>query len=100
MWRDGRPIPGQEYYIQGKQRRYFYNVGIRKPIFPKDHWMIMAELKGEGSRRNYRYCKARLIWPIVKTKGGTIQEGDSQFIELKNKVKKPTRKSRVAASWI
>ena len=62
--------------------------------------MILAEIKREGVRRNRRHCKARSIWPIVAPNWGLMQEGDSNFSDLKNMVKKPTRNTLVMAPWI
>ena len=59
--------------------RDFYNVVIREPRMSTDNWMVLVELKGEGGRRNRRYCKERSIYPIVTPMGVPIQEGDSHF---------------------
>ena len=65
-----------------------------------DHRMILAEIKGEGARRNRMYCKVRSIWTIVTPKEVPIQEGESNFSDLKKTVKKPTHKARLLALWI
>ena len=46
------------------------------------------------------YCKARSIWTIVTPKEVPIQEGESNFSDLKKTVKKPTHKARLLALWI
>ena len=75
-------------------------MGIREPRMPTDHLMVLENLIGEGVKRYHSYCKERTIWPITEAKGGKVQEGDSQFSNLNNMVKKPSRKTRTAASWI
>ena len=101
MWREGRPISGWGDYILGTRRLYLYNVGIREPIMPTDHRMVLDELIGEGVRRHQWYCKEQATCPIAETKGGTWQEGDSQFNDLKWMVKNPSRKERTTtAPWI
>ena len=46
------------------------------------------------------HCKEQSIWPIVETKEGPVQLGDSQFSDLKKMVKKPSQKSRKVEPWI
>ena len=91
---------GRGYYILGTGLLDFYKVGIREPRMPTDHRMVLGELIGEGVRSHHRYCKDWAIWPIAATKGGLFQEGDSHFSDLKTMAKKPSRKTRTAASWI
>ena len=66
-------------YILGKRRLYFYNVGIREPRIPTYPRMVLGKIIGEGVRRHCRYFKERATWPITAVKGGTVQEGDSNF---------------------
>ena len=89
MCRYGRPISGREDYIQGMDRRYFYNVVIREPRMATYNRMILGELNGYRVRRKDRYCKE---WPfciIVALKGVPIQEQDTHFEYLKKAVKNP-----------
>ena len=83
---------GQEEYISRTRRLDFYNVCIRETIMPIDHRMILGELIVEGFRRHCWYFKERDTWPITASKGGMGKEGDLQFNDLKQRVKKPPRK--------
>ena len=65
-----------------------------------DYQMVLGEIRGEGSRRNDRYCKERSIWPIVEANGRPVQRGDSNCSDLKKKANKPLRKTRTAAPLI
>ena len=89
IWREGKPILVRGEYILGTRQEDFYNVGIREPIMPTDHRMVLGELIREGSRRHRRYYKERAIWSIAVSKGGLVQEGDSHFSDLKKMVNKP-----------
>ena len=100
MWIEGKPISGRGEYILGTRRKDLYNVGIREPQVPTDHRMVLGELIGEGARVHCRYCKELAIYPIAAAKGGSMQEGDSKFSELKKMVKNPLRNTRAAESWI
>ena len=53
--------------------------------------MVLAEFKERGARRNHRYCKERYVWTIVTPKGWGIQNGDSNFSDLKKTPKKSMR---------
>ena len=57
MWREGKLISGKGDYILGTRYNYFYNVGIREPRIPIDHWVVLGELRGEGPMRHRRYFK-------------------------------------------
>ena len=61
---------------------------------PTDHQMVPGLIIGEGARRHRRYDKELATWPITEVKGGTRQEGDSHFMALKRRVKKPPWKGR------
>ena len=62
--------------------------------------MFLGVLIGEGVKRQHGYTKGRTTWYIL-VKGGTRQEVDSQFMALKRRVKKPSRKDRTtSAPWI
>ena len=82
MRRDGRPITGRGDYILGTELREFYYVYIKEPRVSMDHRMILAELKGNGVRRNCKYCKGRTTWVIVEPNGGPIREEDAIFYDL------------------
>ena len=56
---------------------------------PTDHRMVLGVLIGEGARRHRWYGKERATWPITEVKEGTKQEGNSHFMDLKRRVKKP-----------
>ena len=64
------------------------------------HRMILADINGEGARKNRRHYKARSIYTIVTPKGVPIHEGDSHFSDLENTDKKPRLKAIVAVLWI
>ena len=70
---------------------------IREPIIPTDYLMVLGELIREGVRRHCRYCKERSNCSITTEKGGTVQEGDYYFDELKQLVKKPSWNKRTTA---
>ena len=72
-------------------------MGIREPIMPTYHRMVLGELIGEGARRHRRYCKERYIYPIAAEKGRGVQEGDSHFSELNKMVNKPSWKTIISA---
>ena len=52
MWREGKPISVRGDYISGMTQQDFYNVGIREPIMPTDHRIVLGVLIGEGARRH------------------------------------------------
>ena len=70
IWRDGRPISGQEDYILGT-RDDFSMVGLREPRTPTDHWMVLGVLLGDRVMRYRAYVKGRTTWPIQEEKGRT-----------------------------
>ena len=91
---------GRGYYIIGIDRRDCYNVGIKDPRMSKYHQRIQEELKGDGVRRNLRYCN---LWPIcliVAPKRVPRKEGETRFSNLKNEFKKPTRTAQEKSPWI
>ena len=68
---------------------------------PTDHRMVLGELIGEGVRKHIWYFKERSTITIMSVKGGTGREGRSHFNDLKQRVKKPSRKARTTtAPWI
>ena len=92
---------GQGDYILWTTQQEFYNVGIKKPIMPTDHQMVLRKLIGEGARRHHWYGKVWATCSIMKAKGGTEQEGGSQSIALKQRVKKPSQTGQTTtAPWI
>ena len=53
------------------------------------------------ARRKRRYFKERAIWSITAEKGGTGQEGESHFNDLKRGIKNPLRKGKTMTTpWI
>ena len=76
-------------------------MGITEPRMPTDHRMVLGKLIREGVRRHCSYFEKRVTWPITAGKGVTVQEGGSYFNDLKQMVKKPSRKTRTTtAPWI
>ena len=82
MWRYVRPVKVRGDYIIGFNFRYFYNFSIREPIVFTYHRMILAELWGGGVRRNIRYHRGRVIWPIAAPKRGPMREEFATFYNL------------------
>ena len=62
--------------------------------------MIPSELNRGGFRRNRRYFKVRYICPIVVTRGGPMQEGDSKIDNLQKEVRKPKWTAQEKAAFI
>ena len=76
-------------------------VGIREPIMPTDHRMVLGILIGEGVREHLRYKKERNTWPITEATGGMRQDENAYFMDLKRRVKKPSRKGITTSElWI
>ena len=73
MWREGRPISGRVEYILGTTQQDFSMVGLREPIMPTDHWMVLRLLIGEGVTRHWMYVKGQTTWLIQDEKGRTRQ---------------------------
>ena len=60
--------------------------------------MVLGKIICEGVKIQCRYYKDRTTWLITAAKGGTDQEGDSHFNDMKQGVKKPSRKGRIKTS--
>ena len=73
-------------------------LGIREPRMPTDHRMVLRVLIGEGVRRHRRYNKERTTWPITEAKGGKRQEGGSQFMDLKRRVRDKSMEERTTSA--
>ena len=52
MWRDGRSILIWGDNILGTTRQYFSMIGIREPITPTDHRMVLGVICGDGVTRH------------------------------------------------
>ena len=72
MCRYRRNITYRGEYILGTDYRDFQNIFIRDLMVYKNHWMILAPLKGDRIMRNHMYCKGRPTWSIVTPKGVPI----------------------------
>ena len=62
--------------------------------------MVLGELIGDRFMRHRRYCKDQATWPIMASNGGTVQDEDSHFNDLKQMVKNILQKTRTTAPWI
>ena len=92
---------GRGDYILWTIQQEFYNVGIEEPRMPTDHRMVLRKLIGEGARRHHWYGKVWATCSIMEAKGGIEQEGGSQSIALKQRVKKPSQTGQTTtAPWI
>ena len=48
MQREVRKMKGQEDYVLGTSRYTFFNAGVGEARMHTNHWMVLAELLGEG----------------------------------------------------
>ena len=97
----GETYLGTGDYILGTPRQDFFMVGKRESIISTKHRMVLVILTGEGVREHRRYNKERTTWPITEATGGTRQDGDENFMALKRRVNKPSRKDiTMSAPWI
>ena len=49
MWRDKRSVTSRGDYILGSDLREFYNTSVRETRVPKDHGIILAEIRVCGT---------------------------------------------------
>ena len=65
MRREFRTVTGRGDYILRSDRDDFNKAGVQDYRLHTDHRIVLAVIRGEGSRKNHRYRMVRTKWPLA-----------------------------------
>ena len=98
MFRKGREVRYQTYYILGTDRRLFRNVAVRDPRHNSDHYIVLSYLPSAPPTEHKRYLGGRKRWPVRPP--GEPMRTDQLFAALRRAVPKAQPRQARRNAWI